>query len=855
MSLTDRRSFLRARKRLRSHSAPDNRVTSDAFEMDSSDPDKCKKKKRKSKGKRKTSPLAGPSSSCSKKPASEAPAPQETVKKGGKRKSKKKVVETSTDEAMPSTSRDYVEPVASLQKQLVASTEKSITSPKSQVASTEKPVASAEKPEEKVCDSGEDVDSSPRSPSPPPKAGEDGNPSPRSPTPPPKAGEDVDSSPRSPTPPAPDTPVSSGNVLRQRVRYPGEVHPQPEMILDDQTGEMRVRRADDDMVVSPAEDSDIDEDAVEDDDFYERGYPSEHEDSASEDEVPAPAAEAEKSVWESSAETDIFEFPEFDEDVGPTFAMPDDKEVGFFFKFIPESLIRLAAKETNSYASYHQRYIAKKPNVHWRRTNFNEMQAFIGMIICMGVDRKTALEDYWSSDKFLHNAGIASVMVRSRFQMLMRYFHLADPASDPRRELDEEVRRRRCEADPLYKINPWLEPIVGRCVENYQMGQEICIDEGMVRFKGRSKFKQRLPHKPDRDGFKVWQVCDSKTSYIANFSPYLGVKYKSRPDGKKQERGTVKKITMELVAPFTGVNHILFCDSLFTSVNTAMELMELDIYMVGSFNRRNRRSMPPQLIPAGKRKRLPLKFGEMRAATMTDVRINITAYQDSSAQVLILNTVYQPLETVAMGEGDRAAEIPLSLHHYRFDMGGVDRSNQKRKYYHTGRKNNRWWTYLACYLIDVAIVNSYICYQQKHTDTKLTHKFFQLAVGKQLIGGFSSRLQASSREIVKTVVETQSIRPENLHSHVVVRLPGRQKTCKQCAKEGKRTATGRQPETSKGCELCHVHLHEGECFTAFHHAVIFRGKRSVGTQTTSSPTVRVARSRTVAKTRIQPRRK
>ena len=50
-----------------------------------------------------------------------------------------------------------------------------------------------------------------------------------------------------------------------------------------------------------------------------------------------------------------------------------------------------------------------------------------------------------------------------------------------------------------------MEEIVGRCVENYQMCQEISIDEGMVKFKGRSKFKQWLPHKPDHDGFKIWQ--------------------------------------------------------------------------------------------------------------------------------------------------------------------------------------------------------------------------------------------------------------------------------------------------------------------------------------------------------------
>ncbi|XP_006815622.1 uncharacterized protein LOC102804168 [Saccoglossus kowalevskii] len=70
--------------------------------------------------------------------------------------------------------------------------------------------------------------------------------------------------------------------------------------------------------------------------------------------------------------------------------------------------------------------------------------------------------------------------------------------------------------------------------------------------------------------------------------------------------------------------------------------------------------MPPQLIPEGKSKKLKLKIGEMKAATRPDDTINITAYQDESAQILILNAVYPPLAMSAEAVDDER-HVPVSL--------------------------------------------------------------------------------------------------------------------------------------------------------------------------------------------------
>ena len=564
MSLTDRKSFLKASRKIK-HPESTSGTGSDRYEVETT-PVSVKGKKKKAKKRLLAEKIANPAKKAKK---SDKPVDRPSGKR--KKKSNRPVISDTDDEPSQPVDISAGEP------------ESPPPLPPCPVPmdSSVSPETSAEKTDETVPASQKSGPMSPHAAEVPSTSG---------------AGQ------ISPHPAVPSTSsvtTSPKKRIVKRVRYQDSPpEPEPEMILDEVTGEMRQKRPDDFVEIMSGEDSDFDDDAAEDDDFYERDYPSGEEDDSSEDDENVVLVEASKegSDWRLSedGDVDIFTPPDFEHERGPVFTLPTHaRELEYFYKYLTPDLIRLATRETNSYAVYHQRFIARKIDRHWKATRLIEMQAFLGMLVCMGVDRKSALEDYWSSDIFLRNIGISAVMTRARFQAIMRYFHLADAESDPRRDPDPVRRRRRCEEDPMYKVNPWMEPIVDKCVNNYQMGREISIDEGMVRFKGRSKFKQRLPHKPDRDGFKIWQLCDSATAYVANFAPYLGVKYKEAGEGKRQERGVVKRITMELVQPFCGYNHTLFCDSLFTTVVTARELMETGVYMVGSFNRRNRRSMPP----------------------------------------------------------------------------------------------------------------------------------------------------------------------------------------------------------------------------------------------------------------------
>ena len=100
----------------------------------------------------------------------------------------------------------------------------------------------------------------------------------------------------------------------------------------------------------------------------------------------------------------------FEELAGPVHHLPEDATPLDFFSLLWEpSFFQLLAEQTNLYARQRQ---VEKPNRKWYPTTSEEIKAFLGINIIMGIDQKPALTHYWSTDPYLGNQGIQSVMPR-----------------------------------------------------------------------------------------------------------------------------------------------------------------------------------------------------------------------------------------------------------------------------------------------------------------------------------------------------------------------------------------------------------------------------------------------------------
>ena len=83
--------------------------------------------------------------------------------------------------------------------------------------------------------------------------------------------------------------------------------------------------------------------------------------------------------------------------------------------------------------------------------------------------------DYW--DKNMRYDKIADIMPIKRFEQIKRFLHVSDNMQIP----------KDC-PDKLFKIRPLIDAFK----ERFQMiapTEDLCIDEQMVPFKGRSKLK------------------------------------------------------------------------------------------------------------------------------------------------------------------------------------------------------------------------------------------------------------------------------------------------------------------------------------------------------------------------------
>ena len=109
---------------------------------------------------------------------------------------------------------------------------------------------------------------------------------------------------------------------------------------------------------------------------------------------------------------------------------------------------------------------------------------------------------------------IFAAMSRDRF--LQSFYNLpsVDNSREPKKGLYDHGK--------IYKIKEFMDILISSFQKNYKFGRHGSIDETMMKFKERSSFKQYLPAKPIKRGYKIWCLCASITGYLFNCRIYVG---------------------------------------------------------------------------------------------------------------------------------------------------------------------------------------------------------------------------------------------------------------------------------------------------------------------------------------------
>ena len=301
--------------------------------------------------------------------------------------------------------------------------------------------------------------------------------------------------------------------------------------------------------------------------------------------------------------------------------------------------------------------------------------------------------------------------------------------------------------DSLFKIRPFLEQLFHNFQAAYTLHREISVDETMISYKGRIGFIQYMPKKPKKWGLKAFALSDAHSGYVYNWHLYTGkfsmlcvcerVCYHYLTSiGKddsigNMDNGMTHAVVMKLADSLKNRGHHVYTDNFYTSPALFADLRSKGFGACGTL-RMNRRGIPPAIKPT-------IEKGTTKVVNVDDSML-VIKWSDKR-EVTVLTTIHQA-GFVGVERRNRHApggrenvEKPIAIVEYNHYMGGVDRGDQLLSYYGFAHRTRKWWRRVFFFLLDTAVVNSYILYTEEHPNKKkrMTHEQFRIELANNLL--------------------------------------------------------------------------------------------------------------------------
>ena len=223
----------------------------------------------------------------------------------------------------------------------------------------------------------------------------------------------------------------------------------------------------------------------------------------------------------SDGRISIGDIPEFLEHPGCTQDMTNKTPIDFFQLLFTDDILQAIVEQTNlfaqQYINSHQPLPQRSRVQQWDRSPHDlvELKKFLALTIIMGLINYPTVEDHWVTSWPFATTTFNTILSRDRFSLLMRFLHLNDSTG--------YIPKGEPGYDPIYKLRPFVDPLIANFQAAFRPGREVSIDEAMIGFKGRLWFIQYMPKKPTKWGMKAFVLADSVTGYTYNWRLYAGM--------------------------------------------------------------------------------------------------------------------------------------------------------------------------------------------------------------------------------------------------------------------------------------------------------------------------------------------
>lgn len=558
----------------------------------------------------------------------------------------------------------------------------------------------------------------------------------------------------------------------------------------------------------------------------------------------------------------VFEPLRMTEPFPPTVQLPSgvniESSYSLFSLFISQELIALLSSNTNKYAFARN---AGQSGREWHETSASEIKIFLAILIYMGVHISPSDEDYWRTDEEpIHMP--RRFMGLKRFQQIKRFFHVADP--DPEAAV-QEAMRLNLKPNQMwwYKLEPFAPRLRAACLQHWKPSNAVSIDETMIRGFGRSQHTFKMPHKPIKQGYKLFAIADQ--GYILYW--IWASRHKSLAEVKKHENLTltgsmVVQLAQEGLPPQRN-SYTIYMDNYFTTVPLFNHLRRQGIGACGTTRPNASKKLFPIALHALKDSKKPQQWNTLYAAPASvgsDIdSVLCIAWQDNNIVTALstVHTVHKPTDWITRLRkrpaktstsakvarepfGDQPTQelpIPRPIDDYNYHMGGVDRANQLRASYETHQRTLRSWWPIFFWTLDIAIINAYCMAKMARRQQgmkDITHLGFRKALYRELFkqGQKESRRATESKKRSRDL--QNSDQPACEGGHLAIRIQFR-KLCYWCKARGEKAKAQTQPiprvfQTCYTCKACNVPLCRQDlrsCWDEFHRPRFPLGERDV----------------------------
>lgn len=411
----------------------------------------------------------------------------------------------------------------------------------------------------------------------------------------------------------------------------------------------------------------------------------------------------------------------------------ETKVLEIFEYFISSEVGAMICNASNSYHAdilkFRKDSGKLKPNSRiskWKGLESDELYVYFALRIIMSIVKKSNIRMYWTTDPLLATPVFQEYMSVKRFELIHRYLRYCYDDGD--------------ETEKLRKVKPFFEMINEKFKKLFRPGENISVDESLLKFKGRLSIRQCKLSKRARFDIKLYKCCDSETGYIYDLSIYEG-----KDDSKANKIiGISGKVVLQMIGDLSKQGRTIFIDNWYSSPALFDKLHKHKNNVIGTV-RTNRKHMP--MVPA----KFFTKMKRNEIITFSSHIMVVLFWKDKKLVSMISTSKTADLintEKIIRKTGENISK-PQAVAEYNKHMNGVDKGDQIVHPYEVLRKTMRWYQKIADNTLDMIIFNSNVVYNILHPSKKekLAHLDYRITLAREILEKYGKKKE---KKITKT---------------------------------------------------------------------------------------------------------